>query len=647
MTQKNLLNHLRHALAITMALFMLSPASAAEGPEMILHMLDYIRVDYPATVQNRQVIDVGEYGEMQEFSGQIITLAGLLEDSPGKTLLLSEGGRLQQAIAQRLDPDNINTLVQSMSLRITANYVVATSPRRAPAVAMGAQLFQQECASCHGANGEGNGPQAARLSPPPINFRDRERQRERSVWGLYSAITLGVEGTSMTGFATLTEEQRWALAFHVAGYPFSDEERRAGQALWQGNPEAKTWIADLGTVSQLTPAAAEQRFGKQGAELLAYLRSNPGITSMNQTALPNTRDKLIASLESYRLGNSQQAYQQALSAYLDGFELGEAALSNADPALTKAIERSMLNYREQLRSRAPLAEIETLNAGLLVELDRAADTLAKSSMSSSTGFISAFVILLREGLEAILLLAAIAGVLIKIGRRDTLPYLHAGWIAALGLGGVTWAVSTYLFAISGAGRELTEGLTALIACAVLLYVGFWLHDKTHTTRWREFVDGKIRSALQGRTLWLLTFIAFIAVYREVFETVLFYQALWLQATPEVHTSLWSGVLSAAATLVVLGWIILRSSIRLPLKLFFRLNAAILFVLAVAFAGHGVAGLQEAGWLPIDFISFPSVELLGIYPTLETLGAQLAVVIVVGFIFLRERIFGATASAGHA
>lgn len=647
MSLKKPFTALRLAMAGLLSILIITPAIAADGPAMILHMLDYIRVDYPATVNKGQIVDINEYREMQEFSGQVVSMVQQLEITPGKNALLQDSDQLRQAVEQRLDPHNVNILVQAMSSTIATNYAVSTAPRRPPPLDMGQQLFQQECATCHGVNGDGNGPQAAQLDPPPINFQDRGRQRERSVWGLYSAITQGVEGTAMPGFSQLSEEQRWALAFHVASYPFTDTERQAGEALWRNTPSVKRWIADLATVSQLTPAAVEERFGKQGSELLAYLRSAPEALSSNQGALASSREKLIASLDLYRQGEQKQAYQQALSAYLDGFELGEAALRNAAPDLTDEIEQDMLRYREKMRTGAPLQELESLHADLLTKLNKASDSLAESHMSASAGFVSAFVILLREGLEAILLLAAIASVLIKTGRRDTLPYLHAGWIAALGFGGVTWIVSTYVFTISGAGRELTEGLTALIACAVLLYVGFWLHDKTHTKRWREFVDGRIRSALQGRTLWFLTFIAFVAVYREVFETVLFYQALWLQAEPEVHSSLWSGITAAAASLVILGWLLLRTSIRLPLKLFFRINAAILFVLAVAFAGHGVAGLQEAGWLSIDLVSFPSVDLLGIYPTTETLVAQLAVVLLVGFIFLRGHIPGRKEVNKHA
>lgn len=622
-------------LAVVSFLIITTPALAAQGPDMILHMLDYIRVDYPATVKDRHVINVDEYGEMQEFSVQVVQQVQALEQRDVTPTLLEEATRLKQAIDQRLPPKQITTLVQALSGQITANYTVNVSPRTPPSLAMGKQLFSQQCASCHGVTGNGEGPQAATLNPPPINFQDMSRQQERSVWGLYSAISQGVEGTAMRAFSGLSEEQRWSLAFYVSNFPFSEDQRSAGEALWKNTP-VQGWIPDMATLSSVTAVEAEQRFGKQGVDVLAFLRSAPEVLTSGKGAINTARSLLQQSIAQYRSNESKDAYRLALSAYLDGFELSEPALASSNPEMTKSLEQSMLRYRELIRTGAPLGEVEGQYSTLLAGLEQADKVLAESSMTASMAFVSAYVILLREGLEAILLLAAIAAVLLKLGRRDTLPYLHAGWIGALILGGITWAVSNYLFAISGAGRELTEGLTALLACGVVLYVGFWLHDKTHTTRWREFVDNKVRNALNGKTLWVLTFIAFIAVYREVFETVLFYQALWLQAEPGTESSLWGGIIAAIFSLMALGWIILRSSIRLPLKLVFKLNAAILFVLAVVFAGHGIAGLQEAGWLPVDLIAMPSFDLLGIYPTLETLTAQLVVIALVSLIFLRQR-----------
>lgn len=630
-----MLRSLRRLFVSIAFLALASPAMAAQGPEMILHMLDYIRVDYPATVAAGEVIDAGEYTEMQEFSSQVLTMTRALEKRDVTSQLLTEARQLQQSIAQRRSPAQITPLVHSLSRQLSANYAVNVSPHSPPSITSGKQLYAQNCASCHGVSGNGEGPKAAMLNPPPINFQDMERQQERSVWGLYSAISQGVDGTAMPAFDNLSKEQRWALAFYVSGFPFSDATRSQGRELWNNAP-VQGWIPDLTVLTALSPAEAKQRFGQDGVEVLAYLRSAPRTIASGQGALSIARELLGASLQKYRNNHPQEAYQLALSAYLDGFELGEAALSSTAPDLSKTIEQAMLAYRELVRAEAPLAEIEQHYEGLIIDLQRATTALSENRMSASMGFVSAYVILLREGLEAILLLAAIAAVLIKLGRRDTLPYLHAGWIGALLMGAATWAVSNYLFTISGAGRELTEGLTALLACGVVLYIGFWLHDKTHTSRWREFVDGKVRNALNGKTLWVLSFIAFIAVYREVFETVLFYQALWMQAESGTESSLWGGIIAAVFSLLALGWLILRSSIRLPLKLVFRINAAILFVLAVVFAGHGVAGLQEAGWLPVDLIAMPSLDLLGIYPTLETLGAQLVVVALVSLIFLRQR-----------
>ena len=356
----------------------------------------------------------------------------------------------------------------------------------------------------------------------------------------------------------------------------------------------------------------------------------------NVHPLDSTVEKLNNSISSYRNGNVKNAYRDAVGAYLEGFELAEPSLRAANPELVKTLEQQMMAYRNMIKDNAPLAEVESNYHALVEALDQARHGGAERQLSSEAGAVSAAAILLREGLEAILILAAIGGVLIKTGRRDVLPYLHMGWISALILGGATWVVSTYLFTIGGANRELTEGITALMATAILVYVGFWLHNKTNAKHWREFVDRKIKGALQGRALWAFSFVAFLAVYREVFETILFYQALWMQTSPEKHLSLWGGVIVGTIALLLLGWLILRFSMRLPLRLFFAVNSVILFVLAVAFSGHGIAALQVAGIVPADPLPLPQFELLGLYPTVETVVAQLIIGGLIIAILIHER-----------
>jgi high-affinity iron transporter len=228
--------------------------------------------------------------------------------------------------------------------------------------------------------------------------------------------------------------------------------------------------------------------------------------------------------------------------------------------------------------------------------------------------------------------------LIKSGRREALPYVHAGWIAALVLGGLTWVIASYVVTVSGAGREVTEGVTALLAAAMLLYVGFWMHRHSHAARWKAFLEGRVQAALSGRTLWTLAAISFLAVYREAFETVLFYQALWVEAGPPGHLAVGAGCLAGVVGLVVIAWLILKVGLGLPLGWFFGVGSALMALLAVVLAGKGIAALQHAGKLPVGSLDLPTIPSLGVYPTWQGLVTQLALVVVIlgAFTFSRRR-----------
>jgi high-affinity iron transporter len=332
-----------------------------------------------------------------------------------------------------------------------------------------------------------------------------------------------------------------------------------------------------------------------------------------------------SSLDLYARGETRAAHDAAIDAYLEGFELAEAALSTTQPALVRAVEEAMIGLRVAIREGQPEHQVRASGEQLLTLLQQARDSQTGESLSPRVAFVSALVIMLREGLEAILVLGAMAAFLNKTGRRDALAWLHGGWLAALAAGALTWVVSNYFITISGATREVTEGVTALLAAAVLFYVGFWMHSRMNARRWQEFLQQGMQRALDGRGLWALAGIAFVAVYREVFETVLFFQALWAQAAlPAAQSSTLAGAGVGAVLIVGLAWAIFRFGIRLPLKPFFMATAAIMVTLAVIFAGKGVAALQEAGKLPLDPVHFPRIDLLGIYPTLQSLGLQLFV-----------------------
>lgn len=294
----------------------------------------------------------------------------------------------------------------------------------------------------------------------------------------------------------------------------------------------------------------------------------------------------------------------------------------------------MLDYRNRVKSNAPLESVEAAHAELARMLRDAKQRLAGNDVSPQAQFLSAFIIIVREGLEAILVLAGMAAFLKRTGRGEGLRWLHGGWIGAIALGVFTWWIATALIEVSGAQREVTEGVTALLASAVLLYVGFWLHSKSAGQRWNAFIKSQVSGALGKGTLWGLAVISFLAVYREVFETVLFYQALIAQGAA---TSVLSGFAAGCAVLVALAVLIVRFSTRLPLGLFFGVSSVLLALMAVVFAGQGIAALQAAGKLPSDPVNFPSLPLLGIYPNLQGLLLQLVLVaLIIGAYFYTSR-----------
>lgn len=294
----------------------------------------------------------------------------------------------------------------------------------------------------------------------------------------------------------------------------------------------------------------------------------------------------------------------------------------------------MTEFRVRIARREPAADVAEQAAAVEALFEQAESTLSDDSTGAVSAFLGALTILLREGLEALLIVVAIIAFLRKADRSDALVYVHAGWVGALAAGVATWGAATYLVSISGAGRELTEGVAALFAAVVLLFVGIWMHGKSQAGVWQLYVKQKLSHALSKRSAWFLALLAFVVVYREVFETILFYAAMWTQGA---HRAILAGAAVAALLLVGVAWAMLRYSRRLPITQFFAASAALIAVLTVVLAGKGVAALQEAGVLVISTTAGPRIDWLGVYPTWEGLGTQFAVllVLIAGFAWNRR------------
>lgn len=626
-----LLALIRPLALLTALLFSLAPAvSMADPSQRLVQMLDYIGVDYPPTVENGEVVDEVEYAEMQEFSGELRNLILGMPEYEEKAKLVQEAEQIRLGVARRIEGDKIAALTQQLKADLIATYDISVGPLKVPDLSGVQALYEAECSSCHGIQGYGDGPLASEQSIPPSDFHDMKRQYSRSIFDLYNTISLGVDGTPMQAFDQLDEEQRWALAILVSQFSATREQRELGKSLWQQG-YLRDYFKTMPNLTGMSYAKAEELgddINIDGKAMLAYLRSNPAILDISDHAALDTSIAMLAvSLEHARAGDSEAAYKAALSAYLDGFELAEPTLVIIDKNLKLEIEKKMIDFREASK-KGDVEQMQRLQSELVDLINEAKNTIGTNQMSAEAAFFGSFIILLREGVEAILVLGAIMAALVKTGRREAVKYIHAGWIGAVVLGVATWWVAENLISISGASREVTEGAAALFAAAILVYVGFWLHSASSSKRWKLFIDHKINNAMENKTLWVLATVSFVAVYREMFETVLFYQAMWVQIdTADSQQGFLLGVLAALVVLVVVAFMILRLGTRLPIKKFFQINAVLLFMLAVVFAGQGIAAFQEAGIIATSMVAFPRIELLGIYPTVQSLGLQLFVLLV--------------------
>lgn len=617
-------------LSILLMLALAGMAHAAESTRTVLHLLDYIAVDYAGAVEAGKIRSADEYKEMREFAGQAQALIAGLPTHPAQPALLAEARGLVQGIEAKAAAPEISAKAGALRWAVIRAYNVQVSPKSAPDLKRGAGLYAAQCAACHGAAGRGDGPAAKGLDPMPSNFHDLGRMAQRSVYGLYNTVTLGVDGTAMASFAQLSEEDRWALAFFVGNFPADDAVRTKGAALWRAG-QGRDAFPDLANVATLSMNEVKERFGDDGVALQAFLRDSPqALAAMKPAPLEFAVAALAKSLDAYRQGARADAAQFAIQAYLEGFELVEASLQNIDAELMTRIEREMMAYRSAVQSGASVTQVEREAGIVLASLAEARAKLSGARISQAATFVSALVILLREGAEAILVVAAILAFTARAGRKDARRWVHVGWVAALALGFATWVVSNHLVEISGASREIAEGVTALVAAAMLLYVGYWLHSKSHSQAWQSFIGSKVTRTLSAGTVWTLGLVSFLAVYREAFETVLFYQALSTQAGPQGHAALLGGLAAGAALLVALAWVILRASVKLPIGLFFSVSGIVLVILAVIFTGQGIAALQEAGKIGSDAVSFIRLPLLGIYPTLQTLTAQAGTIVISAF-----------------
>jgi high-affinity iron transporter len=463
-------------------------------------------------------------------------------------------------------------------------------------------------------------------TPLPANFTDPERIGGLSPFKAFNTASFGIEGTAMASFAALSDEQRWQVAFYVFTLRFSADAAKAGAALFQ----AKKIPAEFTTTALLATQSDEQLLERlkvyasqdtDALNILAHLRRGL-LATQTQDPLLIARGLMREALDSYGKDDKEKAYQKAVEAYLDGFELAEPTLKAKDANLSGQIESLFGQLRNAIRQGAAVDSIQKQHLELEAKLDQAAQVLARDDgLSGYYAFANSALIIFREGLEAALILSAMIALLRVMGSPEVIRYIHLGWILALVAGGLTWLATETVLTLSGRHRESMEGFISVFAAVALFYVGYWLHTRSEARRWREFIEEKVKAGISTRRIFGLTGISFFAVYREAFEVVLFYQALWMQNESNHGPLLW-GLAAGLALLILASVAILKLGLKLPLKYFFGATGTLLYIVAFIFAGNGIKELQAAQWLPTTPLGAPhAIPLLGIYPTVETLVAQ--------------------------
>jgi high-affinity iron transporter len=340
------------------------------------------------------------------------------------------------------------------------------------------------------------------------------------------------------------------------------------------------------------------------------------------------RLKLLDMLSLYKKGSYDDAFSAARSAYLDNYENIELPLRPIDPDFTLSMEIKFAELRNLIESKVPYDKVQDKVFEIGQGLDETERLVSGTGVVAPTiAFSSSFSIFFREGLEATLIIAAILTYLEASRNERFKKHVYYGIVIAIAATGITYFIAQYMIEISGANRELIEAIASLSAVAVLFWVSFWVLNKIETKKWIEFVKAKIWKATTTGSLLVFVMLSFFTVYREGFETVLFYQAL-LSFAKYMEWYVAAGLISGLVMILGVAYVIRKVGRKLPLRLLFGVTMAVGAYMSIAFMGNAVRSLQELGYIHttpmfgiIPRLDINVAEMTGIHPTLETFVAQ--------------------------
>ncbi len=585
--------------------------------------------EYAEGVVAGAVVSEEELGEARLFLEEARASAAALSPAAGDAAL-PYLDRLATGVAALAPETELRSELDALreALETVVGAPLDPMPADAPSLVRGRALYRQYCASCHGITGAGDGELASTLTPPPADLTDGDALGAVPPLEFFRKINVGVAGTAMPGFGEqLTESERWALALYAAMLRWPNDATEEGaRALAERCVDCAVMVSDFAATAQLSddslaallaPRTGLRRDDPALSHIVAYARvagaaEELGADRKLAAARTANRAKVVLeeAVHSALEGDRDGASRQALDAYLV-FEGIESSVKARNAAAARRVEQAFAEFRIAVEGRAAAPRLQAARSEVEQALD-AAVTVLTATASPRALFVQSL---------------ALVAFLVRAGAPERKRDIGLGVLAAVVASLLTAAAFATLFRAAPAQQEVLEGVTMLAAAAVLFWVSYWLVSKVEARRWQQFVGGQMKRALGSGRAWALAAVAFLAVYREGFETVLFYAALFTTsdgtaaATGGIVAGIVVGVVILAA--VYLG--IERYGVRIPLKQFFVVTSALLYLMAFSFAGKGVAELQEAGVIsitPLDWL--PSLPALGIFPTYQTFVTQLFV-----------------------
>ena len=342
--------------------------------------------------------------------------------------------------------------------------------------------------------------------------------------------------------------------------------------------------------------------------------------------------------EHYRAGDPKAAKGAVDEAYFQFYEkLGfeKTVMTQISGARASTVEYQFSAVKKEITRGEPVPAVRKSLDTLSVYIAEDAAALDKRTDSPWGVFLGSLLIILREGFEAILIVGAIIAYLLKRGDRKNARAVYWGCLIALVMSVLlAWAFNVIISGLRGQGQEILEGITMLIAVVVLFYASNWMVSKSGTEAWSSYIKGKVESSITRGSMFSLTFAAFLAVFREGAETILFYQAL-LAGSRESMNMVWLGLAVGVVLLAIVYVLIRVVSVKLPLKPFFMGTSILLFVMCIAFTGSGIKELQAGNVIPVTMLPFKfiTVDILGIFPTAQTLVPQIFLLVLTALVFI--------------